>query len=145
MNYIQQYDGDLVKPNPHRRTPRMKKSAIFTKLEPDPAGQILQTRFLRFESSFGISGLCRENSAGMIEILAIASNSPQRGQCRRFFRALKRNFKTICVWHVENPILAAALARYGFRPEETVDEHGDRLTGFRWDQADLPLTPAPQQ
>lgn len=107
--------------------------ALFTRWEDDPLSQILQTRMKRFESTTGIDGLARENNAGMIEVLAVYSRKPGSGGFRKFIAELKTRFQTICIWHVDNPFLPEVLVRYGFRFEETVDEHGDFLTGYRWD------------
>lgn len=119
----------------------MKKSQanIFTRITPDPVGQMfgLVRPFNSFESRFEIDGLMRTDGAGSIELLALLSRNPQRGQCRRFFRALKKAYRTVSVWHISNEVLHAALLRYGFQPEETVDESGDRLTGLRWDRKPL--------
>ncbi len=111
------------------------KSTLFSVWEPDPAGVILGTRFMRFECrEVAVGGLARDNEAGTIKILAVESRLPQAGHMRRFIELLKAEYQTICVWHIGNPILYAALVRYGFQPEETADEFGDRLSGLRWDR-----------
>lgn len=106
---------------------------VFTHLEPDPTGQMLGTRFMRFKSITGIDGLCRDNHAGQLELLAVHAAQPGKGQFRRFIHQLKFEFTTICVWHIENPLLDAVLPRYGFKREVTVDESGETLTGWRFD------------
>jgi hypothetical protein len=106
---------------------------IFKAIEVDPIGQMLGTRMLRFSARCGIEGLMRENGHGMIEVLAVTTRTPGRGQFRTFIRQLQVHYQIICVWHIDNPFLPGALQRYGFMPEVTVDEFGDAVTGMRWE------------
>lgn len=108
-------------------------SKVFSSLTPDPVGKILGTRFNQFTSITGIDGLCRDNGHGQLELLAVHAATRGKGQFRRFIKYLKYEYQTICVWHVENPLLDIVLPRYGFRREVMVDEFGETLTGWRWD------------
>ncbi len=109
-------------------------ATLFTRWEPDPVGRMLGTGFNRFESVAGVDGLAKDNGHGMIELLAVHSRVKGKGQFRRFIALLKEQNQTICVWHVDNPMLGPALLRYGFKPETTIDGFGETLTGYRWDR-----------
>lgn len=101
-------------------------------LSPDPAGEILCTRYKRFRSPSGIDGLARRD--GMtLELLAVIANEPGTGQFRRFIKQAQERFTTICIWHDLNPALGVILSKYGFTPEDDVDEFGQKLSGWRWD------------
>lgn len=111
---------------------------LFTKFTPDPWGKILQTGFHRFESSVGIDGLARVNSySEMIELLAVHAKKPGKGQFREFIKRLKREYRIICIWHIENRLLDKVLPRYGFAPEVMVDSRREILIGYRWDRPNL--------
>lgn len=106
---------------------------IFTHHEPDPVGLRLQTFFNRFDSRFGVGGLAKENG-DRLDILAIHSEKQRCGQCRSFIAACKLEYRTICVWHVDNAILKAALTRWGFMPEVKIDMQQMLVDGMRWDK-----------
>lgn len=103
-------------------------------MRPDPVGKMLGTRFDQFRSNVGIDGLARYNGNGMIELLAVHARTPGKGQFRRFIANLKKEYKTICVWEISNPLLETVLPRYGFKREVTIDSNGETLAGFRYDR-----------
>jgi len=79
-----------------------------------------------------LGGLARWTDS-RLDILAIHSDQENTGQCRWFFKDAKRQFKTICVWAINDQVLQAALERYGFTPQTEIDGKGEVLTGMRWD------------
>ncbi len=107
---------------------------ILGKVIPDAAGKILGTGFDRFVSPIGIEGLAKDNGAGQLDLLAVINPTDERGLFRRFIAEAKLEYETICVWAIENPALYAALLRYGFLPEQTIDRFGVPLEGLRWDK-----------
>lgn len=109
------------------------KENIFFSITPDPMGLILETGFDKFVSRFFIEGLLRFPEPGKIEILAVVSTMPGHGHFHAFIDALKKEYKTVCIWFDENPILGPMLARYGFHPECDIDGRGEVLRGWRWD------------
>ncbi len=108
---------------------------LFASTEPDDIGKILGTGFVRFVAGNGVEGLCVRRDT-TLEILALLTPKEKRrqGRCREFLRGCCREFETVCVWYVDNPVLRRALRRYGFRPETTVDCFGDPVHGYRWDR-----------
>lgn len=116
-------------------------SPVFTRVVPDPIGQMLGTRMNKFESACGVDGLMRENGHGQLELLAVAARNPGRGDFRNFITLLKYDYATICVWFIDNQFLGEALKRYGFKPEVIVDEHGDKMDGLRWDKPKANIKP----
>ena len=105
-------------------------------LSPDPISKLLGTGFSRFDHGTEMSGLCKI-SGNTIEILAVVSELPGKGNFREFINRLKLEYSTIKVWHVENTFLPMVLLRYGFRPwEEKFCIQGEWETseGFRWDK-----------
>lgn len=123
------------------KTPRTRPTAptgvgiseLLGGWEPDPVGQILGTGYQRFQSRCGIGGLAKWTDE-RFDLLAVHASEPRAGQFRGWIALVKERFKTICVWHVDNVTLAAALRRYGFDPETEIDGTGEVLTGFRWDK-----------
>lgn len=104
----------------------------------------VRTRYRSFTACCGMCGLARDNGSGMIEVLAVVATRKRAGQLRQFIADLKGHYQTICVWHISNPLIEECLARYGFKPEATVDEFGGRLHGLRWDApAAVSKTPGP--
>jgi len=106
---------------------------LLGKHELDGFSKILGTRYYRFVSPLGIDGLARWTDT-QLELLAVHAACPGCGQFKAFIEEAKRHFATICVWHIGNAALDAALKRYGFTPESVVDEFGEHLTGLRWDK-----------
>lgn len=103
-------------------------------ITPDPVGQALKTGMDRFSSPWGVDGLCRVVGV-RVDILAIASQTPGKGQLRSFITALKGQFKHIRVMHIDNPILVPILARYGFVPfqdVESIEGETEFITGMEW-------------
>ena len=100
---------------------------------PDPVGVFLGTRYLRFESPIGLQGLARPTGE-RLDVLAVYSGRSRSGRLRAFIAAAKLEYRTICVWHIDNPIVHDALLRYGFTPEVQIDEFGEVLKGLRWDK-----------
>lgn len=103
------------------------------KVTPDPAGTILGTGFKRFYSRSGIDGLARENG-DRLDILAVVANKPGKGQFRSFIATCQKQYRTVCVWGIFNPLLEEILGRYGFTPETEIDQWGMPLVGMRWDR-----------
>lgn len=109
-------------------------SAVLWHTEDDPVGKLLCTGYRRFESSCGISGLYKENG-DRLDVLAVIAREHGRGQFREFIELAKTEYKTICVWHDDNPAVGPALSRYGFTPETEIDGiTGEIMTGWRWDK-----------
>lgn len=108
-------------------------SKIFTSWKEDDYGKILGTQMMKFESVCGVGGLARENG-DCIELLAVASFIEGKGMFRDFIALCKQHYKTICIWHVDNPKLPPALLRYGFQPDLMIDRFGFTMKGFRWDK-----------
>ncbi len=108
---------------------------VFKHSAPDPVGMVLGTRFNRFVSRTGIDGLAKENGYGRLDILAVHARTPGNCQFTKFIKACKQNYKTICIWHVDNPFLPSVLERYGFEPALEVSglADGEILIGYRWD------------
>lgn len=99
------------------------------------ASQILGTGYRQFNSPSGIGGLAKEKEDGnRLDILAVHSETPRAGQFRQFIGQCKEQYKTICVWVVDNITLRAALIRYGFTEETEVQPDGEYVNGFRWDK-----------
>lgn len=100
---------------------------------PDPAGLILETRFLRFVSPTGIEGLARA-TGDRLDVLAVVNPTGLRGRFRAFIDAAKLEYRTVCVWAIENPIVDQALRRYGFTPDVEIDQFGVTQKLLRWDR-----------
>ena len=107
--------------------------SILGVLRPDPFSALLGTGFERFESPTGLHGLAR-TSGKRLDLLAVNATKPGSGQFRAFIAQAKREFETICVWEVWNPLLDLVLPRYGFRYYEEADARtGEPLAGYRYD------------
>lgn len=107
--------------------------SLLGETEPDPVGAILGTGYYRFSSPVGIDGLCKVNG-GRLDLLAVISREPSKGHLREFLRQAKEHYRTVCVWHVDNPALGPALERYGFTPETEIQPDGEIVPGYRWDK-----------
>lgn len=104
-------------------------------LQPDAISEALGTGFSRFVWRDCVHGLCKED--GGLQILVIASLQEGRGNVREFFNEAKRDYATIRVWHVNNPILEQALIRWGFQKwSERMCFNGqfEVCDGYRWDK-----------
>lgn len=88
---------------------------------------------MRFETEMGVDGLATEDGE-KFELLAVNSVFKGRGLFRKFISQLKMDYKTICVWHPDNPILPPALERYGFKPDVKIMGDGEEVHGYRWDK-----------
>lgn len=108
-------------------------TTIFTSWEIDPVSIILDTGYYQFESRFGVAGLAKENGA-RLDLLALISKTSGRGMLRAFINACQAHYETICVWHVDNPLLAVILRHYGFGIDVEIDQQGIALPGLRWDK-----------
>lgn len=73
----------------------------------------LKTGFAQFKSPGGCGGLVKLNG-GDVLILAIHSETPGRGQFRKFIRKLKKESRSIGFLSIWNPQLEKILKRYGF-------------------------------
>lgn len=107
--------------------------SVLGKTSPDPMGLILETRFERFVSPTGIEGLARA-TGDRLDVLAVINPTKERGRFRAFIDQAKIEYRTICVWAIENPIVDQALRRYEFTPDVTIDEFGDTQELLRWDK-----------
>lgn len=97
----------------------------------DSIGIALGSPYQHFRSPTGCRGLaCIEGDR--LEILAVSATIPGQGQCRAFVADCKRAFASMIVLHVDNPVLRAALKRWGFRPYRRTNPDGEKLTGWRW-------------
>lgn len=110
-----------------------KTLPVLGSVQPDPIGSILGTGFQCFRSPLGPEGLAKWTPS-RLEILAVHSSLPGRGQFRDFIAAAQRHWPTICIWEVWNPILQDALPRYGFTPETDLQPNGETVSGWRWDK-----------
>lgn len=109
-----------------------KKVSLLGRVQPDPVGQLLHTGYMRFYSPFGIDGLAK-TKPDRLDLLAVFADRPGTGQFRRFIAQAKLEYKTICIWHIANPVLESVLARYGFNPETEIQGDGEAIAGRRWD------------
>ena len=102
--------------------------------KPDLVSELLGTGFRRFYSSTGINGLAKMIGEDRLDILAVDATNPGTGQFRVFIEQAKKEFATIYLWEVWNPILAETLQRYGFQACTQVDKDtGEILNGYRHD------------
>lgn len=104
---------------------------LFSIIEPDPVGQILDTGFNRFRSDrFRMNGLCKITDTG-IELLALYADCPGQGDFGRFLTECRNVFAEIQVLHVDNKRLESYLARRGFSWTQRY-ERGELITGMIW-------------
>lgn len=115
---------------------------FFTTWKPDPVGMALNTGYMRFTYANGIHGLAKINPDRSLSVLAIGSEQEGKGHCRAFFAAAKERFPAVHVWHADNPILEAALERWGFVPAEEWDQ-GVLVNGWSWKPRHDPHQSAP--
>lgn len=108
--------------------------ALMGDYRPDPIGEILHTGYMQFQSPTGIGGLAKW-AGERLDLLAVHARTRQQGEFRKFIALAKGRFQTICVWEISNPILDAALERYGFQPETELQGDGEIINGRRWDAA----------
>ena len=95
---------------------------------------MLGTHMRRFSSPTGVQGLARWN-AKELTVLAIVAQVKNNGCCREFIRQAKEQFSMITVLSVDNPVLAAALERWGFTAGEfaqPVAGFMEKVDGMRW-------------
>ena len=88
-----------------------------------------------FTSPTGVQGLARWGGKALT-VLAIQSIVEGRGCCREFFRQAKQQFSTITVLSIDNPVLAAALERWGFKAgrfNQPVMNFHEKVDGMRWE------------
>ena len=107
--------------------------SVLGTITPDPIGVMLNTRMQRFVSPSGIQGLARENG-DRVDILAVYNPDGTPGRFRVFIEQAKIEYRTICVWCIENPIAHDALLRYGFTPDVEIDHFGYTQELLRWDR-----------
>lgn len=106
--------------------------SVLGTTSPDPFGVMLGTGYSRFVSPTGLEGLAKA-TGDRLDVLAVINPTNERGRFRAFITAAKGEFKTICVWHIDNPIVHSALIRYGFTTDVRIDQFNDVMTGLRWD------------
>ena len=109
-------------------------SGLFSDWWPDPIGEVLGTGFCRFRSPSGVEVLAKADET-RLDVLAVFCRTPRRGCLREFMRRARARFGTVCVWEDWNPIVGAALARWGFRRVQQVENDGEIITGWRWDRS----------
>lgn len=107
---------------------------FFSSWEIDPTGVALDTGFMRFETKYGIDGLAKLDGDNL-EVLAVVSTNPRQGRFRDFIAAAKITFASIAVLEIWEPIVEAALGRYGFTAFERTEPDGERVTGMIWKRA----------
>jgi hypothetical protein len=120
----------------HNFEPEAGFSPILGNTSPDPVGKILGTGYDRFERPDGVNGLAKAQGR-RLDILALYSEFENRGYVTRFIEEAKQNYGLIYVWHVDNPILKEALARWGFKPcHEAVSCNGkvEWCDGMMWER-----------
>jgi hypothetical protein len=111
---------------------------VLGSIYPDPCAQVLGTGYSQFNSPSGIDGLAKWTD-DRLDLLAVVTPTPGRGQFREFIKSAERHFRTICIWEVWNPWLESVLKRYGFTQETEVLGTGEIVNGFRWDVKDTKL------
>lgn len=104
-------------------------SRLRMKFSPDPIGDMLGTRYKRFESSVGINGLAKVTGK-RIDILAVVATRQRTGQFRRFIAAAKNAFDVVAVWEDWNHVVGDALHRYGFTRTWRHEDDGTRSAGW---------------
>ena len=112
------------------------QARIAGKLERDLIGMVIhegKEPFVRFASPLKIHGLGKF-TPDRKDLLAVDADRPGNGDFRKFIAEAKKEWATICVWFVQNDILAAALSRYGFGKEIELSGDGEVLEGMRWDR-----------
>jgi hypothetical protein len=107
------------------------QTKLFSYIGPDPASEALGTDFDRFETTLGIVGLCRIRG-DQIDLLAILSKDPGKGNFRTFIERLKKLHGVIGVWEIMEPGMNDTLKRYGFKPTRRFEKNGEIITGWRW-------------
>lgn len=107
--------------------------SILGQTTADPIGVMLDTRMQQFKSPCGLEGLARA-TGDRLDVLAVENNTGRSGRFRAFIAAAKLEYRTICVWAIENPAVHAALLRYGFTPDVEIDQFGDTQELLRWDK-----------
>lgn len=95
---------------------------------------MLGTGYEQFHSPTGMNGLAKVDG-DRLDILALDASAPGTGQLRAFIDQCKREFETICIWEIWNPLLEEILRRYGFRAfKRAVDKDTDEeMDGYRYD------------
>jgi hypothetical protein len=114
-----------------RRSETGPAAALISRWWDDKWSILLGTGYRNFSSRTGIEGLGRVQG-DTLDLLAVATRTPGRGQFRDFMRLAKAEFAAIELWAVGNAQLAQALRRYGFTPCRRVEPWGERVAGFRW-------------
>lgn len=91
------------------------------------------TSFFHFKTTVGVQGLARVNGHHL-EILAVHSSHPGRGDFRNFIANCKRSYASIRFWALLNPELAKTLTRYGFYGGFDTDEFGEMVDVMDWNK-----------
>ncbi len=107
--------------------------SVLGATEPHFIGRVLGTGYERFYSETGMNGLAREDG-DRLNLLALDASNPGTGQFREFIEQAKKEYKTICIWHVSHEWLKLKLLEYGFRPYDENDIiTTELLKGYRYD------------
>lgn len=104
---------------------------LFTSWEPDPAGLLLGTGFMRFTTKLGIDGLALESN-DHIDILAVHSDDPGKGNFRKFLIELRARYHSINFLSVQNDILRDSLVRGYFKPTQFIGTDGVIVAAMGW-------------
>ena len=90
--------------------------------------------FKRFEND-GVAGLCAIEGSTLF-ILAILSNTPGQGDFRKFMESAKKEFLTINILEIWNPIMREILKKYGFTVSANCGpkDHYWPVSGMKWMQ-----------
>lgn len=104
---------------------------MMGKTRSDPFADLLGTGFAQFQSHCGVGGLARERN-GCLELLAVHSRHPGKGEFRKFIGVAKKNYRGILVLSIWNPDLEQMLRRYGFTPFTRTESDGEQMDGMEW-------------
>ena len=96
----------------------------------DPVGEALGSEYKRFVSKNGMSGLVKVDG-DRVDFLAISSVKQGHGLFRKFIADAKRQYQTIAVWEIWNPLVKKSLQRYGFYSVCYLDD-GHTVYGMKW-------------
>lgn len=113
-------------------------SGFFASYEPDPIGVMLGAGYNRFATADGMDGLAKI-TGDRLDVLAVVASKAGAGQFRRFIASAKLAFKIVAVWEDWNPIVGAALKRYGFHPATCKEADGEVNHGWQWESQNDPV------
>lgn len=112
-----------------------KLGNILGQTSPDPVGEMFGTGYQRFQRPDGLNGLAKE-SGSRLDVLAVVASKPGTGQFRTFIEEAKAAYGEVYVWEDWNPVVSAAMERYGFTRTQQIEE-GELCTGWMWTAENL--------